>query len=57
MDEEIVVAGGFRDELEVKSSTGATDLGPLQSTNQGADKRLVLHIVHSQYSCCAFTRP
>ena len=28
VDKEIVVAGGFRDELDVKSSTGATDLGP-----------------------------
>ena len=32
MDKEIVVAGGFRDELEVKSSTGATDLGPLMKS-------------------------
>ena len=57
MDKEIVVAGGFSDELEVKSSTGATDLGPLKSTNEEADKRLVLHAVHSQYSWCVFTRP
>ncbi len=49
MDKEIVVAGGFRDELEVKSSTGATDLGPLKSTHEEADTRLVLHAVHSQF--------
>ena len=34
VDKEIVVAGGFRDELEVKSPTGATDLGPLKSTHE-----------------------
>ena len=49
MDKEIVVAGGFRDELEVKSSTCATDLGPLKSTHEEADTRLVLHAVHSQF--------
>ena len=35
--------------LEVKSSTGATDLGPLKSTHEEADTRLVLHAVHSQF--------
>ena len=50
MDKEIVVAGGFRDELEVKSLTGATDLGPLKSTHEEADTRLVLHAVHSQFN-------
>ena len=49
VDKEIVVAGGFRDELEVKSSTGATDLGPLKSTHEEADTILVLHAVHSQF--------
>ena len=49
VDKEIVVAGGFRDELEVKSSTGATDLGPLKSTHEEYDKILVLHAVHSQF--------
>ena len=48
VDKEIVVAGGFRDELEAKSSTGAPDFGPLKSTNEEADKRLLLHAVHSQ---------
>ena len=32
-----------------KSSTGATDLGPLKSTHEEADTRLVLHAVHSQF--------
>ena len=50
MDKEIVVAGGFRDELEIKSSTGATDLGRLKSTHEEADTRLVLHAVHSQFN-------
>ena len=49
MDKEIVVAGGFRDELEVKSSTGAINLGPLKLTHEEADTRLVLHAVHSQF--------
>ena len=49
VDNEIVVAGGFRDELEVKSSTYATDLGPLKSTHEEADTILVLHAVHSQF--------
>ena len=49
VDKAIVVAGGFRDELEVKSSTGATDLGPLKYTHEEADTRLVLHAVHSQF--------
>ena len=38
MDKEIVVAGGF-----------TTDLGPLESTKEEADKRLTLHAVHSQF--------
>ena len=49
VDTEIVVAGGFRDELEVKSSTCTTELGPFESTNEEADTRLVLHAVHSQF--------
>ena len=49
VDKEIVVAGGYRDELEVKSSTGGTDLGPLKSTHEEADTRLVMHAVHSQF--------
>ncbi len=49
MDKEIVVAGGFRDELEVKSSTDATDLGSRKSTHQEADTRLVLHDVHTHF--------
>ena len=46
---EIVVDGGFRDELQVKSSTCTIDLGPLKSTHEEADTRLVLHAVHSQF--------
>ena len=45
---EIVVAGGFRDEVEIKSSTGTTDLGPLEFTHDEAGTRLALHAVHSQ---------
>ena len=49
MDKEIAVAGGFRDELEVKSLTSATDLGPLKSTHEEDDTRLALHAVHSKF--------
>ena len=49
VDKEIGVAGGFRDELEVRSSTGATDLGPLKSTHEESDTRLALYAVHSQF--------
>ena len=47
VDKSIVVAAGFRDELEVKSSTVTTDLGPLKSTHEEADTRL--HTVHSMF--------
>lgn len=47
-DKEIVVAGGFKDELEVRSSKTTTDLTHLRATHEEADTRLVLHAVHSQ---------
>ena len=56
VDKEIVVACGFTDEVEVKSSTGATDLGPLKSTHEEADTRLVLHAVHSQFHTVVSSR-
>ena len=43
VDKEIVVAGGFRDELAVKSSTGATDLGPLMKSGT-SKKRLHIQV-------------
>ena len=46
-DKEIVIAGGFRDELEVRSSKTTTDLTQLRVTHKEADTRLVLHAVHS----------
>lgn len=49
-DKEIVVAGGFRDELEVRSSKATTNLTHLSATHEEADTRLVLHAVHSQYN-------
>ena len=48
-DKEIVVAGGFTDELEVRSSKSATELNHLSATHEEADTRLVLHAVHSQF--------
>ena len=47
-----MVAGGFRYELKVKSSTNTstTDVGLLKSTNEEADTRLVLPAVHSQFN-------
>ncbi len=47
---EIVVAGGFREELEVRSSKTTTDLTQLRATHEEADIRLMLHAVHSQFN-------
>ena len=44
VDKQIVVSVGFRDELDVKSSTGATDLGPMEYTHEEADTMLCLYI-------------
>lgn len=49
-DMEIVVAGGFREEVEVRSSKPTTDLTQLRANHEEADTRLVLHSVHSQYN-------
>ena len=49
-DKEIVVSGGFRDELAVRSSKTNTDLAQLKATHEEADTRLVLHAVHSQFN-------
>jgi uncharacterized LabA/DUF88 family protein len=48
-DIEILVAGGFREELEVKSSKATTDLTSLTSTHEEVDTKLVLHAVHSKF--------
>ena len=50
VDKEILVAGGFKDELIVKSSRDTTDVTPFKSTHEEADTRLVLHAIHSQYN-------
>ena len=47
---EIVVAGGFEDELEVQSSVGSTDVANLRATHEEADTRLVLHALQSSCS-------
>ena len=44
---EIVVAGGFEDELKVQSSVGSTDVANLRATHEEADTRLVLHALQS----------
>lgn len=49
-DKEIVAAGGFREELEVRSSKTTTDLTQLKATHEEADTRLVLHVVQSQFN-------
>ena len=49
-DREIVFAGGFREELEVRSSKTTTDLTQLRATHEEADTRMVLHAVHSQFN-------
>ena len=48
VDKEIVVAGGFRDELEVRLSKAATQLSHMRANQEEADTRLVLHAVLSQ---------
>ena len=45
-NKEIVVAGGFEDEREVRSSHVATNLNPLRATHEEADTRLVLHAIN-----------
>ena len=45
-DKEIVTAGGFKDELEVRSSRGTTELLCLNATNEEADTRLDLHAMN-----------
>ena len=47
---ELVTAGGFTDELQVKSSTSTTDLTHLKSTHEEADTRLVLHAVNANFN-------
>jgi hypothetical protein len=49
-DKEILVAGGFKDELMVKSSKDTTDVTPFKSTHEEADTRLVLHAINSQFN-------
>lgn len=49
-DKEVVVAGGFREELEVRSSKATTELTNLRANHEEADTRLVLHAVHSQFN-------
>ena len=43
---EIVTAGGFRDELEVRSSTPTTPLSCLIANHEEADTRLALHAMN-----------
>ncbi|PIK40694.1 hypothetical protein BSL78_22449 [Apostichopus japonicus] len=45
-DKEVVVAGGFENEQEVKSSHTATNIMPLRASHEEADTRLVLHAVN-----------
>ena len=47
---EIVVAGGFEDELEVQSSVRSTNVANLRATHEEADTRLVLHALQSSYN-------
>ena len=51
-DKEIIVAGGFRDELEVKSSKGTIDLTLLKSTRGSRHKVGAARCQQPvQYSC------
>jgi len=49
-DKVLVVAGGFTDELEVRSSKATTDLQELSASHEEADTRLVLYTVLSTQS-------
>ena len=48
-DKEIIVAGGFKEEIEVRSSKSTTDLSPFRATHEEANSRLVLHAVYSKH--------
>ena len=48
--DKIVVAGGFREETEVRSSQRETNLTHLESTHEEADTRLVLRAMHSEFN-------
>jgi len=47
-EKEIVIAGGFTEELEVRSLKETSDLHALRSTHE-ADTRMVLYAVHGQF--------
>ncbi|KAL5011200.1 hypothetical protein ScPMuIL_011718, partial [Solemya velum] len=49
-DQEIVVAGGFKQEQEVRSSKNTTDLTHLRARHEEADTRMVLHALNCQSS-------
>ncbi len=46
--DDVIVAGGFLDDQDVRSSKGS-DVDSLQSTHEEADIRLVLHAAHSPF--------
>ena len=48
-EQEIVVAGGFKDEREVRSSKTSTDIAQLRATHEEADTRLVLHALNCPF--------
>ena len=48
-DKQIVISGGFKDELEVWSSDETIDTSKLSSTHEEADTRMVLHAIHSGF--------
>ncbi len=47
-DKDIIVAGGFLDEQDARSSKGS-DVDSLRSTHEEADTRLVLHATYSHF--------
>ncbi|KAL5008318.1 hypothetical protein ScPMuIL_013899, partial [Solemya velum] len=49
-DKEIVVAGGFKQEQEVRLSKNTTDLTHLRARHEEADTIMVLHALHCQSS-------
>ena len=48
-EQEVAVAGGFKDEREVRSSKTSTDIAQLRATHEEADTRLVLRALNCPF--------
>lgn len=50
LGKELVVAGGYSNEEEVRSTNPLTNVEPLRATHEEADTRMVLHAIHCNYT-------